>query len=60
MWLPRTGGFDEDLRAPPGFGLISGAEEEDDDAEAWSALLRTAGPHTTRAASVSPLVHSHH
>lgn len=39
----RTGGFDEDLSAPLGFGLISGAEDEED-AEPRSALLRTAGP----------------
>lgn len=45
-----------------GFGLISGAEDEDDGGggvEPRSALLRTAGPHRTKA-SVSLLGHSHH
>lgn len=54
-----AGGFGEDLSAPLGFGLISGAGG-DDDAEPRSALLRTAGPHRRRKASVSPLGHSHH
>lgn len=50
--------FGGDLRAPLGFGLISGAEG-DDDAQPQSALLRTAGARR-RKASVSPLGHSHH
>lgn len=62
MWLPRTG-FREDVSAPFGFGLISGAEDEEEDDgadEPRSALLRTAGPHRREAVSVSPLGHSHH
>lgn len=57
-------GLGEGLRAPLGLGLISGAEVDDDvnddGAEPRSALLRTAGPHRRRKASVSPLGHSHH
>lgn len=58
--VTSCGGFAEDLSAPLGFDLISGAEDDGGGgAEARSALLRTACPHR-RKNSVSPLGHSHH